>query len=188
MKPSRFAPLRRAAVALALLLALPVAGLAASAPAPKDAPQQTAKEDGKGAGKGADKGAAKTAPAEASKPPPAEEAPPSYEPRLLRLAEILGALAYLQDLCNGPDAQSASHASHGQANPGQIWRSQMAALMEAEGRTQLIKQRLAGAYNRGFRGYETSYRRCTPNAQAIIARFLDESGRLAHEIAQRGAS
>ena len=198
MKPSRFAALHRAAVALALLLALPAAGLGASAPAPKDAPQQTAKEDGKGAGKGA----AKTAPAEASKTPPAEEAPPSYEPRLLRLAEILGALAYLQDLCKGSDAQSASQTSHGQTNPGQtnpgqtnpgpnpgqIWRSQMAALMEAEGRTQLIKQRLAGAYNRGFRGYETSYRRCTPNAQAIIARFLDESGRLAHEIAQRGAS
>ena len=187
MKSSGFATSRGATLALALLLGVPAAGLCASAP--KDAPKEAAKEGSKGAAKST----AKSAPAETSKTPPAEEAPPSYEPRLLRLAEILGALTYLQDLCKGADAQTAGQTNHdqtnsGQMNSGQIWRAQMAALMEAEGRTQLTKQRLAGAYNRGFRGYETSYRRCTPNAQAVIARFLDESGRLAHEIAQRGAS
>jgi uncharacterized protein (TIGR02301 family) len=122
----------------------------------------------------------RSAAAEAAKPPPAaapptgEDVPPSYERRLLRLAEILGALAYLQDLCREPDASAA----------GQVWRAQMTALMDAEGKTALRKERLAGAYNRGFRGYEVSYRRCTPNAQAIITRFLDESGKLAHDIAQ----
>lgn len=122
-------------------------------------------------------------PAAEKQPAPAvptpDESSPAYEPRLLRLAELLGALAYLQDLCRTNDSQAS----------GQIWRAQMSALMEAEGTTQLRKERLAGAYNRGFRGYEISYRRCTPNAQTIISRFLDESSRLAHEIAQHnGAS
>jgi uncharacterized protein (TIGR02301 family) len=99
---------------------------------------------------------------------------PSYEPRLLRLAEILGALSYLQDLCSGPDSTAS----------GQVWRTQMTALLETEGKTAARKERLAGAYNHGFRGYEFGYRRCTTNAQAIITRFLDESGRLARDIAQ----
>ncbi len=131
------------------------------------------------AGQSASANDSRSVAAEAAKPPPAaappsgEEPPPSYERHLLRLAEILGALAYLQDLCREPDAPAA----------GQVWRAQMTALMEAEGKTAL-KERLAGAYNRGFRGYEISYRNCTPNAQAVITRFLDESGRLAHDIAR----
>jgi predicted secreted protein len=137
-------------------------------------------------------GGGSCAPAEAEKPaPPAvEEAPQWHEPRLLRLAEILGALTYLQDLCKDRDAAGAGQIA-GQAAgkaagqiTGQVWRAQMNALLEAEGTTPARKERLAGSYNRGFRGYEISYRRCTPNAQAIIARFLDESGKIAHEIAQ----
>jgi uncharacterized protein (TIGR02301 family) len=124
-------------------------------------------------------GAAAKNNAEPPKPPeaaaPAAEEPlPPYEPRLLRLAEILGALSYLQDLCGGPDSKAS----------GQVWRAQMTALLETEGKTPLRKERLAGAYNRGFRGYEFGYRHCTANAQAIITRFLDESGKLAHDIAQ----
>lgn len=106
--------------------------------------------------------------------PAGEDVPAAYERRLLRLAEVLGALAYLQDLCKDPNAPNAA----------QVWRAQMTALMDAEGKTPLRRERLAGSYNRGFRGYETSYRHCTVNAQTIITRFLDESGRLAHEIAQ----
>ena len=104
--------------------------------------------------------------------PPTAEAPPAYEPQLLRLAEMLGALAYLQDLC-------------GHHHDGQIWRIKMAALLDAEAKTPLRKARLAGAFNRGFRGYALTYRLCTPNAQAIISRFLDESGKLAHAVAHR---
>ena len=130
---------------------------------------------GHGASATDSRSAAETAkPPAAAAPPAGEDVPPSYERRLLRLAEILGALAYLQDLCREPDAPVA----------GKLWRAQMTALIDAEGKTGLRKERLAGAYNRGFRGYEVSYRKCTPNAQAIITRFLDESGRLAHDIAR----
>ena len=57
--------------------------------------------------------------------------------------------------------------------------------MDAETQNALRRSRLAGAYNRGFNGYELNYRQCTPNAQAIITRFLDESGKIARDVAHR---
>ena len=60
---------------------------------------------------------------------------------------------------------------------------------DAEAKTSTRKEHLAGAYNRGFHGYEISYRVCTPNAQTIIKRFLAEGEKIAHEVANRyGAS
>ncbi len=106
-----------------------------------------------------------------AKPPEAAPAP-AYEPKLLRLSGMLGALAYLQDLC-------------GHHHDGQIWRQKMSALLDAEAKTSLRKERLAGAFNRGFRGYALTYRLCTPNAQAIISRFLEESGKLARDVVHR---
>lgn len=91
---------------------------------------------------------------------------------MLRLSEMLGALSYLADLC-------------GHEHNGRLWRSKMAALLDAEAKTALRKERLAGAFNRGFRGYALTYRLCTPNAQTIITRFLAESGKLAHDVAHR---
>jgi uncharacterized protein (TIGR02301 family) len=110
-------------------------------------------------------------PAQPGTAPSAEEPPPPYEPQLLRLSELLGALTYLQDLCGG--------------RKGQIWRDKMTALMDAETQNETRKERLAGAYNRGFQGYELNYRQCTPNAQAIISRFLDESGKIARDVTHR---
>lgn len=96
---------------------------------------------------------------------------PPYEPQLLRLSELLGALTYLQDLCSGQG--------------GQVWRDKMSALMNAETQDETRRERFAGAYNRGLHGYELSYRECTPNAQAIITRFLDESGKIARDVTHR---
>jgi uncharacterized protein (TIGR02301 family) len=101
----------------------------------------------------------------------AEEPAPPYEPQLLRLSELLGALTYLQNLCGG--------------QKGDIWRDKMTALMDAETQNETRRERLAGAYNRGFEGYELNYRQCTPNAQAIITRFLDESSRIARDVSLR---
>jgi uncharacterized protein (TIGR02301 family) len=109
-------------------------------------------------------------PASAGPPAPTDVAPP-YEPQLLRLAELLGALAYLQDLCGG--------------HQGDVWRQKMAALLDAEAKTPVRKERLAGAFNRGFQGYALTYRQCTQNAQAVIDRFLDESGKIARDVARQ---
>ncbi len=109
--------------------------------------------------------------APATPAPLPDEPPPPYEPQLLRLSELLGALTYLQDLCGGQS--------------GQVWRQKMTSLMNAETQNPSRRSRLAGAYNRGFNGYELSYRQCTPNAQAVITRFLDESGRIARDVTHR---
>jgi uncharacterized protein (TIGR02301 family) len=104
-----------------------------------------------------------TAPAAAPEGPP-----PPYDPELLRLAEILGALTYLDELCG--------------AKPPGGWRTNMQALFEAEAKSNARKERLAGSYNRGFRDYERIYHYCTANAQAVIGRFLAEGGLIAHEV------
>ena len=113
--------------------------------------------------------------AAAPSPPPAPpqplETPAPYDRQLLRLSEIMGALAWLTELCG--------------ERPGDQWRTQMATLMEAEATSQRRRERLAGAYNWGFRGYSAMHRRCTPSAQLIITRFLDEGGRIARDVANR---
>ena len=105
-------------------------------------------------------------------PTPAQpDAPPPYEAQLLRLAELIGALAYLRDLCGDGDGAS--------------FRAKFADLVDAEGTTDARKEALAGAFNRGFRDYELTYRACTPTAHEIVARFLDEASRIARDVANR---
>ena len=121
--------------------------------------------------------APKSAPPSASPPPgspapaPSEAPLPPYEPQLLRLAEIMGALAYLRDLCGAGD--------------GAKFRAKVAALVDAEGPSETRRDLLAGAYNRGFRDYQTTYRVCTPAAGEVVSRFLSEATRLAAQIANR---
>jgi uncharacterized protein (TIGR02301 family) len=115
---------------------------------------------------------------QAAKPPPwvetpAPEPPPPYEPQLLRLAEIIGALSYLRDLCGAGD--------------GATFRAEFANLIDTEGTTPTRKETLAGAFNRGLRDYELTYRACTPAAREIVARFLDEAARIAKDVAARWA-
>lgn len=114
---------------------------------------------------------AQQAPRPAQQGTPPEAPPPPYEAQLLRLSELMGALAYLRDLCGGGD--------------GEDWRRRMEALLEAEATTQARRERFAGAFNRGFRGFETTYRACTPAAETAIARYLDEGARIARDVSGR---
>jgi uncharacterized protein (TIGR02301 family) len=61
----------------------------------------------------------------------------------------------------------------------------MRALIDAEAVTQEDRERLAGAYNRGFNGFALTYRRCNDSAETAIARFLAEGERLATTISSR---
>jgi uncharacterized protein (TIGR02301 family) len=103
--------------------------------------------------------------------PAPEPPPPPYEPQLLRLSEILGALAFLRPLCGSPD--------------GQTWRDRMTTLLDAEASSQTRRERLAGAYNKGYREYAQIYRRCTPAAELIIDRYAGEGGKLSRELTGR---
>jgi uncharacterized protein (TIGR02301 family) len=104
-------------------------------------------------------------------PTPVAPPPPPYEPQLMRLAEIMGALAYLRDICGAHDSDA--------------FHDKVAALLEIEARTTERKERLAGAYNRGFHDYERAYRNCTPAAQEIVRRFLEETAHISGDIAGR---
>ncbi|AMJ61194.1 TIGR02301 family protein [Bosea sp. PAMC 26642] len=110
------------------------------------------------------------APAQPPAPPP-EPPPPPYEPQLLKLAEIMGSLAYLRTLCAAPEAEN--------------WRQRMAALLEAEGRTPMRRDRLTSAYNRGFRAYAATHRACTDGSQEASSRLAAEGERLARTLAGR---
>lgn len=126
-------------------------------------------------GRGGQPGRAAPAPASpqpAPPPPPPPEPPPApYEKDLLRLAEVIGSLAFLRALCTASDAPE--------------WPRRMQALLEAEGTTPGRKERLAGAYNRGYRGYALTYRVCTPSAAEATARYLKEGETLSRGIAGR---
>lgn len=113
----------------------------------------------------------KAAPPPPPAPSPTAEPPPPYEPQLLRLAELIGALTYLRDLCHAGD--------------GAAFRDRMTKLLDAEGRTDERKATLAGAFNRGFEDYQLTYRACTSSAQETIARYLDETAKIARDIATR---
>lgn len=107
----------------------------------------------------------------AAAPSSEPEERPLYEGQMLRLAEVLGALSFLRNLCNASDAP--------------LWYEKMRALMEAEAGSQAERERLAGAFNRGFNGYAITYRRCNASAEAAVGRFLEEGERLATTISSR---
>jgi hypothetical protein len=71
------------------------------------------------------KAAAKPAPGAAA-PAPDVEPPAPYDPEILRLAEILGALTYLDALCA--------------SNPPGDWRAKMQALLEADAKRAARRQ------------------------------------------------
>jgi uncharacterized protein (TIGR02301 family) len=112
-------------------------------------------------------------PAQPQQPAPAQPEPPSapYEKELLRLAEVMGSLAFLRSLCSAADAAE--------------WPRRMQALIETEGTSPGRKERLAGAYNRGYRGFSITYRVCTPSAAEATARYLKEGETLSRGIAGR---
>jgi len=98
----------------------------------------------------------------------------AFENNLQRLAEILGALHYLRDICG--------------ANEGQKWRNEMQALVEAEAQGGERRARLTAAFNRGYRGYQQNYRTCTPAAEVVIRRYLDEGSKIARDMTARYAN
>nr|WP_244936612.1 TIGR02301 family protein [Methylobacterium currus] len=108
---------------------------------------------------------------EAPAPPPPADAPAPYDRDLLRLSEIIGALSFLRELCGNPDAPE--------------WPARMKSLLDAEGTSPGRRDRLAGAYNRGYGGYAVTYRVCTPSAVEAATRFIAEGERLSVALAGR---
>jgi len=104
----------------------------------------------------------------------AQETPAPYDGNLQRLAEILGALHYLRGICG--------------ANEGQKWRNQMQALVEAEAPSGDRRARMVASFNRGYRIFQQGYRACTPAADLVIRRYLEEGSKIAREVTARYAN
>jgi len=105
-------------------------------------------------------------------PPPEITTP--YDPDLQRLAEILGALHFLRDICGANDAQK--------------WRVEAQALIDAEAPTGKRHDAMVQSFNRGYLGFQQSYRTCTPAAKIVIRRYLEEGARIARDITARYAN
>jgi uncharacterized protein (TIGR02301 family) len=107
-------------------------------------------------------------PAPVPEPP---EVPLAYEPELLRLSEALGTIAFMAQLCGEPGAEG--------------WRQRAQQLIEAEGATQGRKDRLAGAYNRGYIGHQAMHRSCTEAARIVIERRLKQAREITQDLSTR---
>jgi uncharacterized protein (TIGR02301 family) len=112
-------------------------------------------------------GHAQTGTAAPKQPPAAAPQKPAgpddrpYDTQLFRLAEILGTLHYLRELCG--------------ANEGQVWREHMRELVASEGTSALRRAKLVDSFNRGYRDYSRTYRTCTQPALVAIQRFMDQA-------------
>jgi uncharacterized protein (TIGR02301 family) len=90
------------------------------------------------------------------------------------LSEILGALHFLRGVCN--------------TNEGEKWRNEAQALIDAEAPTGNRRDEMVASFNRGYRGFQQSYRTCTPAADVVIRRYLEEGAKIARDITARYAN
>ncbi|WP_068080774.1 TIGR02301 family protein [Polycladidibacter stylochi] len=100
-------------------------------------------------------------------PPELKNSP--YEPQLMRLAEIMGALHYLRPLC-GYKAEADE------------WRGRMQALLDMEVKNELRRRRLVERFNQSYRGYASVYSQCTDSAKAATKRYIREGYETSHLI------
>lgn len=101
-------------------------------------------------------------------PARAVEAP--FEHGLLRLAEVLGSLHFLRNLCG---------------EKGTEWRGEMEKLLQAENPSPERRARFIASFNRGYRSFDGTYTVCTPSATEAIARYMKEGEALSRDIASR---
>ena len=104
---------------------------------------------------------------------PTPDAAP-FDGDLQRLAEILGALHYLRGICGN--------------NEGGKWRNQMQALIDAETPSGDRRARMIAGFNRGYNGFQQTYRTCTPAATVAIRRYIEEGSKISRDLTARYAN
>lgn len=110
----------------------------------------------------------------AAAPARAQQDAAPFDADLQRLAEILGSLHYLREICGN--------------NEGQKWRNEMQALVDAETPAGERRARMVASFNRGYNDFQRSYRSCTPAANAAIARYLTEGSKISRDLTARYAN
>ena len=101
-------------------------------------------------------------------PAHATEAP--FEPGLMRLAEVLGSLHFLRNLCG---------------EKGDQWRTEMEKLIDSENPDPERRARFIASFNRGYRSFGGTYTQCTASATEAISRYMKEGETLTRDIASR---
>ena len=104
----------------------------------------------------------------------AETVAAPFDGSLQRLAEILGALHYLRGVCG--------------AYEGLKWRNERQSLVVAETPSGVRRARMIASFNRGYYGYQQSYRTCTPAADLVIRRYLEEGSKIIRDVTARYAN
>ena len=104
----------------------------------------------------------------------AEDAAAPFDGDLQRLAEILGTLHYLRGICG--------------TNEGPKWRNQMQALIDAETPSGDRRARMIAGFNRGYNGFQQTYRTCTPAAAVAIRRYIEEGSKISRDLTARYAN
>jgi uncharacterized protein (TIGR02301 family) len=97
-----------------------------------------------------------------------------YDRDLERLSEILGALHFLRGVCNSGE--------------GEKWRSEAKALIDAETPNGNRREEMVASFNRGYSGFQQTYRICTPAADIVIHRYMEEGAKIAHDLTARYAN
>ena len=104
----------------------------------------------------------------------AGDAPAPFDGDLQRLAEILGTLHYLRGICG--------------SNEGGKWRNEMQALIDAETPSGERRARMIAGFNRGYNGFQQTYRSCTPAAAVAIRRYIEEGSKISRDLTARYAN
>ena len=107
-------------------------------------------------------------------PARAQDAAAPFDGDLQRLAEILGTLHYLRGVCG--------------SNESNKWRTQMQALIDAETPSGERRARMIAGFNRGYNGFQQTYRTCTPAALVAIRRYIDEGSKISRDLTARYAN
>jgi len=110
-------------------------------------------------------------PAAEPTPPPAAELVAPYDPKLMRLAEVLGSIHYLRALCG--------------TDEGTKWRDVMSRMIELEEPQPKRKARMIARFNRGYQAFDASYTTCTSSARLAAERYVEEGAQLAGQINRR---
>lgn len=101
---------------------------------------------------------------------PVSAADQPFDAGLMRLAEVLGSLHFLRNLCG---------------EKGDQWRELMDKLLSAENPDDERRARFVANFNRGYRSFEGTYTNCTASATEAIGRYTVEGESLARELAAR---
>ncbi|HMJ43022.1 MAG TPA: TIGR02301 family protein [Pseudolabrys sp.] len=109
-----------------------------------------------------------------SGPVRAQDAAAPFDGDLQRLAEILGTLHYLRGICG--------------TNEGPKWRNEMQALIDAETPSGDRRARMIAGFNRGYNGFQQTYRTCTPAASVAIRRYIEEGSKISRDLTARYAN